>query len=54
MSKPLNDAAQEKMFARNFLIKYGQDQNAMNYVGIKVRLWLDKSPVENYKRSRGI
>ena len=33
---------------------YGKSQKFMNYLGINLKLWLDKSPVENYRNSRGI
>jgi hypothetical protein len=33
---------------------YGHDQRFMNLLGINLRLWLDKSPMENYRDSRGI
>jgi hypothetical protein len=39
---------------RELLIKYGKSQKFMNYLGINLRLWLDKSPIENYRASRGI
>ena len=33
---------------------YGKSQKFMNYLGINLKLWLDKSPVENYRNSRDI
>ena len=36
------------------LTKHGHNQNIMNYFGINLKLWMDKSPIENYRNSRGI
>ncbi len=33
---------------------YGKSQKFMNYLGINLKLWLDKSPMENYRNSMGI
>lgn len=33
---------------------YGKSQKFMNYLGINLRLWLDGTPMENYRNSRGI
>lgn len=38
----------------HFLAKYGQNQGFMNHFNINVKLWLDKTPMENFKNSRGI
>jgi len=38
----------------DFLTKFGHNQGAMNYLGINLQLWLDQSPIENYKNSRRI
>lgn len=39
---------------REMMIKYGNSQKFMDYFGINHRHWLDKTPIENYKASRGI
>ena len=39
---------------RELLIKYGNSQKFMNWFNINLKLWLDKSPVTNYRNSRGI
>lgn len=38
-----------------FLTEFGHHKAIMSYyLGINIELWLDKSPVENYRDSRGI
>lgn len=39
---------------KDLLTRYGHDQNVMNYFGIDLRLWLNKTPIQNYKNSRGL
>jgi len=34
--------------------RYGHSQKFMNYLGINLRLLLDRTPIENYKHSRRI
>jgi len=36
------------------LQQFGQNQSVMNYFGINLRLFLDGSPIKNYKNSRGL
>ena len=37
-----------------FLSIVDQNESLMEYFGMSLRLWIDKTPIENYKNSRGI
>lgn len=55
-NKKKHDAGSREVFGpKQFLTEFGHHKAIMGYyLGINIELWLDKSPMKNYRNSRGI